>query len=62
MGGLLDSVGSGLGGLYASTVGRIVDAVTGAAGQAGTLVPGDPRVIAVGVVVVAAVLYWLWRR
>ena len=62
MGGLLDSVGSGVGGLFANTIGRIVDAVTGAAGQLGTVLPADPRVLVVGGIVVLALLAWAWLR
>ncbi len=62
VGGLLDSVGSGLGGLFSNTIGRIVDGIAGAAGQVGALVPADPRVLVIGAIVVLALLAWAWLR
>ncbi len=62
MGGLLDSVGSGIGSLFVNSVARIADAVSGAASQVTSLVPADPRVIAVGVLAILVLGWWLLRR
>ncbi len=62
MGGLLEGLGSSIGGLFGNSMGRVADAVNGAVAQVTSLVPADPRVAVVGVLAAVAVLWWLLRR
>ncbi len=62
MGGLLEGLGASIGGLFGNSVGRVADAVNGAVAQAASILPADPRLIAVGIAAVLAVGWWLLRR
>ena len=62
MGGLLESVGSGIGNLYANTIGLVAQALSDAASQVGSALTADPR-LAIIAVAALALLFWLtWRR
>jgi hypothetical protein len=63
MGGLLQSVGNGIGGVVGGAIGSIANSLHGIIDQAGRVVPGGfPVVAIVTFVVIALILVSLIRR